>query len=446
MRTGLPPATDTARKAVLIVTGRKKIFYGWWILTGSVLGLAIVNGASMWAFGLFIQPLEADFDWSRTQVTLGFSISLLITGLSSPLVGRAIDAYGPRRVILAGALLTPTTYFLLATTANLWQWFFYLTVNAIFRHMITFIPLQALISRWFDKRRGMALGVLMAGAIGGGLVMVPILRVVIDEVNWSGGFIFIGIVIAALFVPFVLFVVRDGPMERHRPNHDDETTTGPRTSSNSHAPEGIPARDAIRTPLFWLYAIAMALFFYGFVGWQVHAVPYYESVGLSPTWAASLISIGAAGAILGRVTFGIIADRIRVLEAVGAILVLVFLGGMLVLLLSNGSAVGIGFFVVCFAIGSGGGPLLEPLLLIRAFGVANFATIFGVVYVVDTVGIVVSPTVAGAIFDATGSYDFALIELVAAFALSSLVLAIAMRVPKPSYRPGHVLSPLDDDA
>jgi sugar phosphate permease len=400
----------------------------------------------MWGFGLFIHPLEAEFGWSRTQVTLGFSLSLLISGLSSPLVGRAIDAHGPRRVMLVGVLLTPATYFLLATTANLWQWFLYLTANAIFRHMITFIPLQALISRWFDRRRGMALGVLMAGAIGGGLVMVPILRVVIDEVNWSGGFVFIGIVIAVLFLPFGLFIVRDKPAENTSPTSNAEISTGPKTSHKANTLEGILTRDAMRTPLFWLYAIAMALFFYGFVGWQVHAVPYYESVGVSPGWAATLISIGAAGAILGRVTFGIMADRIRVLEAVGAILVLVFLGGMVVLLLSDGSMVGIGVFVVCFAIGSGGGPLLEPLLLTRAFGVANFATIFGVVYVVDTVGIVVSPTVAGAIFDSTGSYDFMLIELIAAFALSSLVLAIAMRVPKPSYRLGHLQSPLDDDA
>ena len=377
----------------------------------------------MWGFGLYIAPLEAEFGWSRAEVALGFSFSLLASGLLSPLLGRAVDRHGPRRTIMAGTVLTTASYALLSVTGSLWEWYVYFTLNGVFRHMITFIPMQSLIARWFSEHRGRALGILMAGFVGGGLVMVPVVRLVIDALGWSGAFIFTGVLIGAFFLPFVFFVVRDTP------------------PSQTRVDEVRPALDpvvadlsvgmAMRTPIFWFYALALAAFFYGFVGWQVHAVPYYESVGVSPGWAAGLVSIGAAGAMVGRITFGIVADRLRALEAAAILLVLAFIIGLLVLLVTASSPVGLAVFLFCFAIGSGGGPLVEPLLLTKTFGVTHFASIFGIVYLLDTIGIVASPTVAAVVFDVTGSYDLVLVMLIGAFALSVAALGVAARLPKP---------------
>ncbi|RLC58017.1 MAG: hypothetical protein DRI30_03260, partial [Chloroflexi bacterium] len=143
-------------------------YYGWFILGGSVLAMALGSGISFWAFGLYIDPMEQEFGWSRAEVSAGFSVSLAISGLSGPLIGRWVDARGARSAILVGAVMTSVTYLLLATTSSLWQWFLYLSINAVFRQMMFFIPFQALISRWFDKRRGMALGILGTGFSLGG--------------------------------------------------------------------------------------------------------------------------------------------------------------------------------------------------------------------------------------------------------------------------------------
>ncbi|MEE8347758.1 MAG: MFS transporter, partial [Dehalococcoidia bacterium] len=339
------------------LSGRQPIFYGWWLLAGSVVAMALGSGVSFWSFGLYIGPLEEEFGWSRTEVSLGFSISLLISGLSGPLIGRWIDARGPRQAIVVGATMTAATYILLATTGELWQWYAYHSLNAVFRQMMFFIPFQALISRWFDRRRGMALGILGTGFSLGGFVVVPLMRLVIDEVGWQGSFVVSGIAIVAVFVPIGLLLVRNSPADIGTVPDGE-----PRDSSEPHKPRaltGLSLGQALRLPLFWVLALAMTLFFYGIFGWLVHMVPFYESVGLSRGVAAALVSGAAGFGILSRLAFGLLADRIPRVETAAMGLLAFLMAGMTALILDSGTA-GITVFLVFWVVGSGGGPLLEP--------------------------------------------------------------------------------------
>ena len=306
------------------MAGRRKVYYGWWLLAAVVPAQAVLTGVSFWSFGLYIKPLEDQFGWSRAEVSLGFSVALLISGLTAPLVGKAIDVYGPRRVIVIGAVLSVASYLLLATTSSLWQWYAYQSINAVFRQMIFFIPFTALIAIWFDRRRGTAIGILATGFALGGMVMVPVMRVVIDSVEWDGSFLVSAALIGVLFLPLGLLLVRNRPADVGA-EVDGEPRLGAAPKAPV-APVGMTLSQALRTPLFWALALAFAFFFYGLFGWTVHAIPYYESVGLSPGWAVAFFSIASGAAVLTRLTFGILADRIRNIERAAAILA-VFFGG-----------------------------------------------------------------------------------------------------------------------
>ncbi len=410
------------------LTGRRNIFYGWWLLAGSVVAMALVSGVSFWAFGLYIDPLEDEFGWSRAEVSLGFSVSLLVSGLSAPLVGRWIDARGPRSAIVIGAVLTAATYLLLATTSELWQWYTYQSINAVFRQMMFFIPFQALISRWFDRKRGLALGILGTGFSLGGFVVVPLMRLIIDTVGWDGSFVFSGIITIAVLVPIGLLLVRNNPADISTVP-DGELPAGDKPH-RSKAAAGLTLGQALRTPFFWVLALAMMLFFYGVFGWLVHQVPFYESVGISRSVAAVLVSLAAGFGILSRLGFGLLADRIRRIETAAMVLLAFMMAAMTTLILDSGAA-GIAVFVTFYIVGSGGGPLLEPLLLPRAFGLAHFGAILGTFAVVETIGLVISPAAAGVIFDATGSYDWALVMFLAAFGSSFVLFYLASRLPHP---------------
>jgi sugar phosphate permease len=290
-----------------------------------------------------------------------------------------------------------------------------------------FIPFQVLISRWFDRKRGVALSIMATGFSMGGFLVVPLMGVVIERVEWQGSFVFSSIATALVFLPIGLFIVRNSPSDMGLLADGAEQVAG----APPPAPAtGIPLRAALRTPVFWVMAFGLMLFFYGMFGWMVHQVPFYEAKGISRGSATLIVSLAAGAGIISRLSFGMVADRVKHFEFVALTLAGVLLAAMAVLLFNSGP-VGITVFLVFWVIGTGGGPMMEALLLTRAFGVAYFATILGAVVVVETIGQILSPTLAGWIYDTTGSYDLALVMYVGTFAAAMVLFLIASRLPRP---------------
>ena len=399
------------------------------MLAASVVAVALVAGTSFWSFGLYIDPLEREFGWSRWEVSGGFSIALLVGSVASPLIGRGVDRYGPRRVILLGAVLTAGSFLLLATTSELWQWFLYQSITAVFRNMMFFIPFQTLVSRWFDRKRGLAVGILGTGFSMGGFVVVPALQAVIEAVQWEGSLVVSAIVTVAVIAPLSLLLIRDHPSDLGLEVDGDEAPEGEPTAEVVQT--GLTDRQALRTPLFWVIALALMFFFFSMFGWTSHAVPYYESVGYSNQWAALLLSIAAGSGIVTRLIFGYIADRISRIEVAAMVLCGSLVLSMVVLLATGGSVLGVVIFLAFWFVGSSGGPMIEPLLTARTFGIAHFASILGALAIVSQSGQIVSPIFAGAIFDATGEYDWALVMFAGSLGLSGLLYWLAWKLPRP---------------
>ncbi len=394
-----------------------------------MVSVALAAGLSFWSFGLYIDPLEQEFGWSRWEVSGGFSIALLVGALASPLIGRGVDRYGPRRVVILGAVLTAGSFLLLATTSSLWQWFLYQSIAAVFRNMMFFIPFQTLVSRWFDRKRGLAVGILGTGFSMGGFIVVPILQAVINAVQWEGSFVVSAIVTVAVVAPLALLLIRDQPADKGlQPDGDAQPEGEP---PRPVVLTGLTDRQALRTPLFWVIAIALMVFFFGMFGWTAHAVPYYESVGYSKWWAAQLLAIAAGSGIITRLVFGYVADRISRIEVAAMALCACLTLSMVVLLVTGGSVTGVVFFLVFWFVGSSGGPMIEPLLTARTFGMAYFASILGAIAIVSQSGQIVSPIIAGAIFDATGEYDWALVMFACSMGLSLLLYWLAWKLPRP---------------
>ena len=404
-------------------------YYGWWVLAASVVSVALAAGLSFWSFGLYIDPLEREFGWSRWAISGGFSIALLMGAFASPLIGRGVDRFGPRRVVFVGALLTAASFLLLATTTELWQWFVYQAITAVFRNMMFFIPFQTLVVRWFDRRRGLAVGILGTGFSMGGFVVVPLLRAVIDAVQWEGSFVVSAILIAGVVAPLSLLLIRDHPSEKgQQVDGDAQPESGPRGPA---VLTGLTDRQALRKPLFWVIALALMMFFFGMFGWTAHAVPYYESVGYSKWWAAQLLAIAAGSGIITRLVFGYVADRIPRIEVAAMVLSGFLMLAFVALLMTGGSVLGVVIFLGFWFVGSSGGPMVEPLLTSRTFGMAYFASILGALGLVSQSGQIVSPIIAGAIFDATGEYDWAIFMFSCAIGLSLLLYWLAWKLPRP---------------
>lgn len=414
-----------------MITKLRNAYYGWFVLIAAVIGMAIASGVSFWVFGYYVTPLEEEFGWSRTLLQTGISVSFLISGLASPLAGKVIDRWGPRRSIIWGTVFTCGSYVLLATTSSLFEWYLYFSINAFFRGFMFYIPFQVLISRWFDRKRGRAVGIMAMG-FSLGVFLVPVMQRIIDNVGWEASFIFAAIILAVFFLPIGLFIVRDHPHDKGL-EVDGEPTPANGKASRPRILSGLTVGQAIRTWNFWIIAFAFMTFFFGMFGWMFNGVPVYESYGISREAISNLVFIQGLGGIISRPAFGLLSERIPSIELASVGLAGIMAIGMVILLVLHQPMLypAIGLFIFCWFIGSAGGPVLEPLILPKAFGLAHFGAIMGTMFMIETIGQSLVPTVGGAIYDITGSYDYLLLAFALCLVLGMVFFTLAHYVPNP---------------
>ena len=422
---------STARYARSLARARRP-YYGWWVLVGMVVALIVAEGATFGSFGAYVEPLEERFGWSRTQVSLGFSVTVGTVGLCAPLIGWLVDHVGPRRLMLIGAPLCAVSFALLANMTQLWQWYAWISLNALALGCVAYIPAQALAVRWFDRHRAAAVSVIGASLWVGQLVMLPIVQSIISALGWRDAFLYSGVmVLGAYAIAFLL--VRDQPPEGHpefeRPEEPQQTA--PAIVGTA---VGVTTREALRHPLFWCIVAGLMLFFFVLFGWLSQAVPYYRSVDYSVSWSATLVSITAGGAAVWLLVAGSQLERVRRPELAAVFCTALLTLSMLALWISGGSIAGVAAHIPLYVLGYAAGPPIEALLFSRAFGLRSFATIMGTAFMFETVGIFASPIIAGEIYDRTGSYDYALLLYAACAGASCVIFLIASRIRQPLTR------------
>lgn len=399
---------------------RLPTYYGWWVVFAATGALCVSSGVSFWAFGLYIDPLEEEFGWSRAEISGAISLAWLVSGLLGPLVGIWVDRYGPRSAMMLGSVLLAVSYFFLATIDTLWELYLLYFISSAFRAWMFYIPVQALVSRWFTYRRGQALGITTAGFGFGGFIFTPLLILIIEQWGWRQAYALSGVILLAYFLPATIFLIRNRP--------EDVGAREPEVPRPAPAAREVPWGEsytlgqALRTRSFWLLAMGLNLMFMAQLSFLVHAVPFYRSEGLSPGVAAALVSANTALYTTLRLSLGFLADRVPP-RTIALILTLFQAATLSIIIFSTAPPV-LALFVLLWALGQAGGPIIEPLLISRTFGVAHFGSILGASGLVATTGQVVGPVIGGWLFDVTGSYDIAFLVYVGSFLLAATCYAL----------------------
>ena len=353
----------------------------------------------MQPLGLFLKSMTAEFGWSRTTFSSVVALASLANIIILPIAGFLVDRFGPRRIIAIGAVLGCATYAALSL-ANTYAELIVLIMMAVAAGNLASYPaFMSLAQRWFDQRLGFALAITSTGLAVGVAIFSFVISQTIETSGWRAAFVTVGLVAFVFGLLNVIILVRD----------DGETE--PRSAAAGHtdacADSSETLRTAITTSDFWLYTSAFTLIIFGVVGCNFHLPAMLSDRGGLPGLIATVVAVGAAGSLFGRLVTGILLDRYSVMrvasvffvgQAVGFILLLYGLQWVLPASFLLGAVQGAEIDVMGFVIA-------------RRFGRSAYARIFGTCFGISLLGAMFGPMAMAAVFDRTGSYDLGLMFL-----------------------------------
>jgi sugar phosphate permease len=407
-------------------------FYGWWIIMGSTAILFVSSGIGFYGHGVILDPFRAHYGWSKGMISIAVTMYFATAGAMGMVIGRFIDRYGPKSVLILGSTIVGIGFFLLSRVTQPWQFFAVYLLMAVGWSGTSLIPISTLIANWFIRRRGFAMGLTMTGLSLGGMVLVPFAVYLIAHWGLEKALPVLGSAFWIVIIPVAFWVIKQRPSDVGQfPDGDQppvtrsEETRGIRTSFDSQWQVWTRGK-AIRTRAFWAIVVAFILALSGQIAFLVHQISFLSQT-LGPTGAASAVSVTAGASIFGRLFLGPIADRS---DKRFVAMFCFFVQGAAILSLAYFRQVTV-LYLGTFAFGltMGGVVMMQPLLIGECFGMISFGTISGLSGLFTMLVASLGPAIAGWIFDATQDYRIAF-TFFAGASLLAMVTVFFARPPR----------------
>lgn len=391
------------------------------------------SGILIYGFSLFVKPLQEDFGCARGAIMVAFTILMACMGGLAPIIGRLVDRYGTKRIIVAGALVTGAGFSLLSWVNNLWLLYIDYIIIGVGGTAIGPLPCTALISNWFQKKRGWAIGIMGIGVGTGGLVMAPLIGgFLIPTLGWRTTYVLLGILVCVLITPIAVALVKTKPADigLYPDGADTPAKIATDKASSSGTGKGFTLKPALKTPTFWLITMSYTLFSFPLQGILQNQVPYLTDIGFLKTAAAAALGFVGMGSAVGKFLFGWICDFIKPKYLLAIGIVLQALATIVLMNIGPSSpAAVIWIYSVLFGIGIGCWLPCISMLISNSFGMIAYGAIYGMATLIHLPASAIGPIIAGAIYDTTGRYHLAFIIFLVLYAVA-LLLALLIRPPK----------------
>ncbi|MCC3861584.1 MFS transporter [Pseudemcibacter aquimaris] len=392
-----------------------KIFYGWWITIASSVGLSTSPGQfAFGALGLFMIPLTLEFSADRADVALASTYFTVALALTSPFIGKIADRFGSKEVLLPsllafGLLLASIAFFVNA----LWQLYIIFALIGILAAGANALPYMRIIGEWFNKRRGLALGIAMAGGGAGYTYVPPMLQYIIDNYSWRHGYYTLAAIVLFIALPISALFLKNTPQEvGHLPDNEAEAS-----NTTAAVNDAISFNEVIREKSFWILYLIFALLSFCLYGILSNLVPMLIDRGMEGSDAAAVAAMLGIAILVSRAGIGYFLDKYFAPKVAIVSILLSTIGvAMLAMGVTNMPA-----YIAALLIGLSIGTEFDLLayLTTRYFGLSSFGMVYGLMFSAFLVGTSIGPVSFGASFDEFGSYVNVLI-------LSAIILIITV--------------------
>ena len=390
----------------------------WFVFNSVFFTGALIIGINTYSFGLFIEPLEKDFGWTREQISLGFSVSFM-SSLIAPIVGKFVDIKGSKIFLVLSLFLIAIGFLLRPLMTNLNHW---IILNALvfagYPGTLLFAS-GVLIQVWFPKSRGRMVAFATSGHNAGGLVIPFMTLGTLFLFNWKVTYFIYGLIILFICI-FSLIFVENAPKENA--NKDEKKISD----------IGVDFKSAIKTKKFFFLTLGITLACFTYNGVMPQMAPHLKTEGLSLTGSTiAMAYIGAMG-VLSKLFFGRLSEKYSSI-LMTCISVLLQSIGLIMILVAQGSILGIWCGVIVFGIGFGGLGALISLNVTECFGLKSLSSIWGALSFLGIWSTFLAPWMMGRIFDSTSSYRDAHTIVIIVFFIGIFFLLLTRYLNKKNY-------------
>jgi MFS family permease len=402
------------------MTGRRP-FRGWWVVAGLFIVLAISSGLGFYGTSVYKDALSDELGFSETAVSFAVAVQFLASGMVGLLVARMIGRHDVRRVMITGALVGGTALFFVGSAEQLWQIYVLFALFGAGFSAAGLVPATTVVTRWFTRRRSVALSVTSTGLSLGGIAITPLAAQLIDTRGLADAMPVLGIIFIVGIVPVTWLLVRPDPGDVGESPDGDPTPAGGRA-----APTGTRYGEAIRSPFFVRCTTAYVIVMLAQVGGIAHLFSVAKDRVDSDT-AALTVSVLAGTSVVARLVGGWIAERVRLRALTVSFAILQMVG--LVLIAQADTRTSILLAAAVFGSSVGNLLMLQPLLLAEAFGVADYPRIYALGQMFTTIGVAGGPALMGVMFDVTDGWQapYLLAAMSSGIAASLLATTLADR-------------------
>lgn len=404
----------------------RRMFYGWWIAFACASCILLTGGTFYYGFGLLVNPLEDEFGWSRAAVSVGFSLRTEVGGVAAPLVGVLVDRVGARILMVSGTFIVAAGFIALGLVGSLLAFYGAIVLIAIgMSATLGGVP-NVIVTHWFRRKRGRALGIM---GLGGGVsgVVTIFFAWLIGQYGWRDAVIITGVLQLTLTLPFLLSI-RNRPEDMGLQPDGEEVADSRHVETQRPADSGMTAKEALRSSVFWRVSLAFALANFTTTAVIVHQVPYLTgSAGMSDATAAGSITALTLLSILGRVGLGAASDYVSTKAVMGFCLLCIGIASALFITVSE--VWQLAYVLPLFALGHGGLVPVRSMLQAEYYGLRAFGSIQGLQLTVSTFGAFLGPILAGYLYDSVGNYQAAFLML-GFVPMAGIPLVLSTRKPR----------------
>ncbi len=397
-------------------------------MLGGAFATFTISAGLMHSYAVFLVAFLEDFRWSRSDVSLAYSASQLVAGVSAPLVGALVDRLGPRRLVLLGGTMLALGLLGSAYTSSLWHiialYGIVMTIGANCLGLVVFVPL---LSQWFVRRRGMAISIVQSANGFGRAVSAPLAQLLISAIGWRRAYLTQAALMVALVLPLAGFFRGTDPSTAGTKAVSESPRERPET--DSPWARDWTVREAMRTRHFWLLSTVYFCTGLGSFLVSLHQLAFAVDIGFDKLYAATVLGLGSFLAIAGTIITGTMSDYIgRELSAILAYGISI-VGVVFALFISSPNQGWLLWLHACFFGLTWGarGPAITAKTA-DLFPGRHLGAILGVITIGTGIGSAVGAWAAGWIHDVTGSYRVAFFLSIASY-LGGCIAFWALRHP-----------------